>query len=151
MAVVTSLCVRFRSQYLFSQVWHVLIQAHCWFYDSTHSKAHATRVTCSGRTPRLPSHNELRWRGPNACETNKRLKNQLWHACSVPSVMSDSATPWAVVPQAPQSMRFSRQECWSGLPFPSSGDLLDTGIKLASPVLTGGFFTTEPPGKPTTL
>ena len=39
------------------------------------------------------------------------------------------------------------QECWSGLPFPSPGDLPDPGIKLASSALAGGFLTTEPPGK----
>ena len=51
-------------------------------------------------------------------------------------------------------MGFSRQEYWSGLPFPSPEDLPDTGIKpgpLTSPELAGGFFTTEPPGKPDTL
>ena len=45
----------------------------------------------------------------------------------------------------------SRQEYWSGLPFPSPGDLLDPGIEPvspASPALAGGFFTTAPPGKP---
>ena len=49
------------------------------------------------------------------------------------------------------SMGFSRQEYWSGLPFPSAGDLPNPGIKPASPVsiaLGGGFFTTTPPGKP---
>jgi len=45
-------------------------------------------------------------------------------------------------------MGFSRQEYWGGLPFPSPGDLSDTGIEPRSPVLLGGFFTTEPPGKP---
>jgi len=45
-------------------------------------------------------------------------------------------------------MEFSRQEYWSGLPFPSPGDLPDPGIELTFPELTGGFFTTEPPGKP---
>ena len=44
------------------------------------------------------------------------------------SVMSDSATPWTVACQAPLSMEFSGQEYWSGLPFPSPGDLLDPGI-----------------------
>ena len=47
-------------------------------------------------------------------------------------------------------MGFSRQEYWSGLPFPSPGDLLDPGIEPTSPVspaLAGEFFTTEPPGK----
>ena len=49
------------------------------------------------------------------------------------------------------SMEFSRQEYWSGLPFPTLGDLSDSGIKsvsLASPALADGFFTTAPPGKP---
>ena len=45
-------------------------------------------------------------------------------------------------------MGFSRQEYWSGLPFPSPGDLPDSGIKPVSPALAGGFFTTEPPGEP---
>ena len=44
-------------------------------------------------------------------------------------------------------MRFFRQEYWSGLPFPSPGDLPDPGIKFMSPVLTGRSFTTEPPVK----
>ena len=46
------------------------------------------------------------------------------------------------------SSEFSRQEYWSGLPFPPLGDLPDPGFKPASPALAGGFFTTEPPGKP---
>ena len=50
------------------------------------------------------------------------------------SVLSDSfATPWTVARQAPLSVRFSRQESWSGLPFPSPGDLPDPGIELRSP------------------
>jgi len=53
--------------------------------------------------------------------------------------------------QVPLPIGLSQQEYWSGLPFPPPGDLLDPGIKLASPTaaaLAGGFFTTEPPGKP---
>ena len=53
-------------------------------------------------------------------------------------VMSDSLGPCG----------FPRQEYWSGLPFPSSGDLLHPGIEPVSPALAGGFFTTGPPGKP---
>ena len=55
-------------------------------------------------------------------------------------------TPWAVARQAPLSMGFSRQEYWSGLPFPAPGDLPDPGIEsasLMSPALAGGFFTTS--------
>ena len=54
---------------------------------------------------------------------------------------------WTVACQAPLSMRFPRQQYWSGLPCPLPGDLLDLGIELASPALAGGFFTTEPQGK----
>ena len=57
-------------------------------------------------------------------------------------------TPWTVARQAPLLMGFSRQEYWSGLPFPSPGDLPNPGIKPVSPVLAGKFFTTEPPEKP---
>ena len=51
-------------------------------------------------------------------------------------------TPWTVARQAPLSMGFSRQEYCSGLPFPSPGNLPDSGIKPASLALAGGFFTT---------
>ena len=46
-------------------------------------------------------------------------------------------------------MEFSRQEYWSGFPFPSPGDLPDPGIEPAAPALARGFFTPEPAGKPT--
>ena len=57
--------------------------------------------------------------------------------------MSDSATPWTVAHQAPLSMGFSRQECWSEEPFLLPGDLPGLGIKptsRVSPALAGGFF-----------
>ena len=50
-------------------------------------------------------------------------------------------TPWTVDPQAPLSVGFSRQEYWSGLPCPPTGDLPNPGIKLVSPALGNGFFT----------
>ena len=56
-------------------------------------------------------------------------------------------TPWTVAYQAPLSMGFSRQEYWSGLPFPSPGDLPDPGIEPRSPTLQGDALTSEPPGK----
>ena len=64
------------------------------------------------------------------------------------SVVPDSATPWTVAHQLPLSMGFPKQEYWSGLPFPSLGDLPDPGIEPRSLALVGRFFTTEPPGKP---
>ena len=53
-----------------------------------------------------------------------------------------------IAPQVPLSVGFPRQEYWSGPPFPSQEDLPNPGIKSVSPELAGGFFTTEPPGKP---
>ena len=60
-------------------------------------------------------------------------------------------TPWTVARQAPLSMEFSRQEYWSGLPFPTPGDLPDPVVEpasLMSPELASGFYSTEPPVKP---
>ena len=51
------------------------------------------------------------------------------------------ATPWTVVYQAPLFMGFSRQECWSGLPFPPPGDLPDPGIEPRFPSLLADAFT----------
>ena len=63
-------------------------------------------------------------------------------------VMSYSfAVPWTAAHRGPLSMGFSRQEYWSGLPFPSPGDLPDPGMEPESPALAGMFFTTEPLGK----
>ena len=58
------------------------------------------------------------------------------------------ATPWTVAHQAPLSMGFSRQEYWSGLPFPSPGDLPSPGIEPRSPALQADALTSVPPGKP---
>jgi len=57
-------------------------------------------------------------------------------------------TPWTVGHRTPLFMGFPRQEYWSGLPYPPSGDLPDPGTEPASPILAGGVFTTESPGKP---
>ena len=51
-------------------------------------------------------------------------------------------------PMDVQSMGFSRQECWSGLPFPSPGDLPDPGVEPRSPALQADALLSEPPGKP---
>ena len=53
------------------------------------------------------------------------------------------ATPWTVACQAPLSVGFSRQEYWSGLPFPSAGDLPDPGIEPRSPALQADSLPTE--------
>ena len=61
------------------------------------------------------------------------------------SVVSNSVTPWTVARQA-LSVGFSRQEYWSGVPFPSLGDLPNPGIQPMTSALAGGFFTTESSG-----
>ena len=61
------------------------------------------------------------------------------------------ATTWTVARQAPLSMGLSKQKYWSGLSFPSPGDLLDPGIELRSPALQAESLLSEPPGKPICL
>ena len=56
-------------------------------------------------------------------------------------------TPWTVAYQDPLSMGFSRQKCWSGLSFPSPGDLPDPGIEPRSLALQADVLPSEPPGK----
>ena len=74
----------------------------------------------------------------------QHLMRECVHACSVVWLF---VTPWTVARQAPVSMEFFRQEYWSGLLFPSPGDLPNP-VSLESPALAGRFFTTAPPGKP---
>ena len=57
-------------------------------------------------------------------------------------------TPWTVAHQAPLSIEVSRQEYWSGLPFPSPADLPNPGIQPRSPALQADSLPSEPPGKP---
>ena len=82
----------------------------------------------------------------------QKQKTNLWlpkvRMCSVTQLCLTLCDPWTIACQAPLSMAFSRQEYWSGLPFPSPGHLPEPGIEPASPALAAGFFTTEPPGKP---
>ena len=59
-----------------------------------------------------------------------------------------SETPWTTARQAPLSMGFSSEEYWSGLPFPSRGDLPNPGIKLGSPALQADSLPSEAPRKP---
>ena len=80
---------------------------------------------------------------------NERKKSCQWFlllfSCCVMSL--SFATPWAIDHQSPLFMGFPIQENWSGLPFPSSGDLPDAAIEPMSPALEGRFVTTELPWK----
>ena len=66
----------------------------------------------------------------------------------VPRSCQTFCDPWTIAHQAPLSLGFPRQEYWSGLPFPSPGDLPNSGIEPMSPALAGRSFTAEPAGKP---
>ena len=74
----------------------------------------------------------------------KRLR----HGESESEVTQSCVTLWTVPHQAPPSMGFSRKEYWSGLPFPSAGDLPDPGFEPGSPTLQVDTLPSEPPGKP---
>ena len=84
--------------------------------------------------------------------TNKSTVLYMMYVCACVYVLSHVLlfeTAWTVACEASLSMGFSRQEYWSGLPFPPPGDLSDPGTEpasLASPALAGIFFTTVPPG-----
>ena len=83
------------------------------------------------------------------------IHNKVHNVCCCCFVAKSHQTlvnPWAVAHQAPLSMEFPKQEYWSGLPFPSPGDLPNTGIEprywTHVSCLAGRFFTTGPLGKP---
>ena len=67
---------------------------------------------------------------------------KVWVAQLCPT-LCDPMIPWTIVHQVPPSMGFSRQEYWSGLPFPSPGDLPDPGIEPISPTLQVDSLPTE--------
>ena len=75
----------------------------------------------------------------------------LWSEVFITQACRLFATPWTITRQAPLSMEFSRQEYWSGLPFPSPGDLSDAGIEPGSPALQADSLPSKPPGKPSVL
>ena len=92
--------------------------------------------------------------------TNTHTCINRYYICVLVCILSRSshvqlfATLWTVARQAPLSMEFSRQEYWSGLPSPSSGDLPHPGIKPmspASPALQANSLSAELPGKPQVL
>jgi len=90
-------------------------------------------ITFLSQFPKFSTNWEKRWKS-NMC------------VLSCFSLVWLLATPWTVALQAPLSMEFSRQEYWSELPWPSSGDLPNPGIEpvsLKSPALAGGFFTSS--------
>ena len=117
---------------------------------ATHSSVLAWRIPGTEEPGGLPSMGSHRvghdW--SNLAVAAKTV-NKCLHVCMLSHFSHDRlyATLWTVACQAPLSMGFSRQEYWSGLPFPPSGDLPDPETEPVSPALTGIFFTAKPLGK----
>ena len=82
---------------------------------------------------------------PPACEKSDMTKQLTLHEVKSLSRVRLFTTPWTVAYQASPSMEFSKQEYWSGLLFPSPGDLPNTGIEPRSPALRAGALPSEPP------
>ena len=80
--------------------------------------------------------------------TRDQLANIYWNEVKSLSRVRLFATPWTVAYQASLSIGFSRQKCWSGLPFPSPGDLPDPGLEPRSPTLQVDSLLTGPSGTP---
>ena len=92
-------------------------------------------------------HNNVKVLNTTKLSTSRWLWQKLfWYRYVI--VVVWFVTTWTLAHQSPLSMGFSRQGHWSGLPFPSPGELPDSGIKPASPALAGVFFTAEPLGNP---
>ena len=94
---------------------------------------HSSLYACFNKVKLLSVCHFLR----ETMEYNRKETGLKLYACYVAWVMSDSVIPWTVANQAPLSMGFSKQEYWSGLPFPPPGDLPDPGIKFTSPTAPG--------------
>ena len=114
--------------------------------EMTHTAGHVQKTNAGPSNPvlisfQLPSERRDR---PKARENVRCCQNRVAQSLRC---VSDSA-PWTAASQAPLSMELSRQEYWSRLPFPTLGDLPKPGIKPEYSELAGGFFTTEPLGKP---
>ena len=90
--------------------------------------------------------NAVDWRGEQTL-AHPSLRRNLFLLLLLLSCVQLFATPWTVARQAPLSIGFPQREYWSGLPFPSPGELPDPEIEPVSLALACGFFTTSP-GKP---
>ena len=100
----------------------------------------------------------LQWlRNLYASSISKHSPSLLWPSCffyccySVTKLCLTLVSSQTVARRALLPMNFSRQEYWSELPFPLTGDLFSPGTEPKSPALVGRYFTPKPPGKPSSL
>ena len=99
--------------------------------------------------PIFPSHPLLSLATSSCCSIVLYIANQgFWKKVKLLSLVRLFATPWTAAYQVPPSTGFSRQEYWSGLPFPFPGDLPNPGIEPGFPALKVDSLPAEPPGKP---
>ena len=99
--------------------------------------------------PKMQSHRDkVHWHHFNSTNTFEYPCAHCHVRCWVIDRTEIERAPWTAACQAPLSMGFSRQEYWTGLPFPSPGDLPDPGIKPRSPILQADSLLSEPLGKP---
>ena len=109
------------------------------------------RLQESPARPLCPAGEETGTQGPGALPRSHTAG--AGQGCAIRLLFSHSVgltlwTPWTVARQAPLSTGFPRQECWRGFACPSPGDLPDPRNQTCFSCLAGGFFTSEPPGKP---
>ena len=94
--------------------------------------------------PKKKKSKKTKWLSDEALQIVEKRKSESEIAQSSNSLQQ---TPWTIAHQALPSIKFSRQEYCSGLPFPSPGDLSDPGVERVSPALRADALLSEPPGK----
>ena len=116
------------------------LRASCGWYVYTHMDIHTHPCTSM-------CMNEYTYKPIDMCMYRCVFTHLCTHGLVMKSCLS-LVTPWTIGHQAPLSIGFSRQEYWSGLPFPSLGHPPDLGIEHRSPALQADSFPSMPPGKP---
>ena len=140
-----------------SSVWYLLAPLDLWPEPSQpqslclHGHIAASSFLCLWKLPlplitfMIALHAHL---GNSGLSPSLKVFNLIIPVCYLLSRVRLLVTPRTVTLQAPLSIGFSRQDYWSGLPFPSPGDLPDPGIEPRSPALQADSLPSEPPGKP---
>ena len=121
----------------------------CWSWSSN-TLATWCKQRLTGKDPMLGKTEGRRRRGWQRMRWLDGITDSMdmkWSEVKSRSRVRLFATPWTVAYQAPLSIGFSRQECWSGLPFPSLGDLPDPGTEPGSPTLQADALPSKPLGK----
>ena len=116
--------------------------------DPSLSQVDIVKILTQGEMVRCvkPKLRDHAWQEIQVGEQMCAEKRRKWNCQSLNPVCL-CATPWTEARQAPLSIGFSRQEYWSGLPFPSPGDLPHPGIEPRSPALQADSLPSQPPGK----